>query len=169
MLWNESDEKGKVFAPDEVNKKLLDINNISSENDILIENNEREILNYLVINNIIDKDIISKFKNNTIRKIYEIYIETEFNEIKNRTIKSNDLERIYFKNNSIIENSILFKEIYTKFELNNIHSDILIDSRKFQRKELKRIFKYMFNIMNKIYLKEDTNKKVEKFIKKILI
>jgi len=165
MLWNESDEKGKVFAPDEVNKKLLDINNISSENDILIENDEREILNYLVINNIIDKDIISKFKNNTIRKIYEIYIETEFNEIKNRTIKCNDLERIYFKNNSVIENSILFKAIYTKFELNNIHSDILIDSRKFQRKELKKFFKYIFNIMNKIYLKEDTNKKVEKFIK----
>lgn len=169
MAWNESDEKGKVFAPDEVNKKLIDIENISSENDIKIENDELEILNYIVINNIKDKDIVSRFQNDTIRKIYEIWVDTDFNEVKSKIVKPEDLEKIYFKRNKEIENSILFEKIYTKFELNDIYSTTLIDSRKNQRKELKRIFKYIFNIMNSIYLKDDTNIKSETLFKKTLI
>jgi len=169
MAWNESDEKGKVFAPDEVNKKLMDINNISSENDIKVENDEIEILNYIITNSIKDENIISKFKNDTIRKIYDIWLDTDFNEIKCRTVKSNDLEKIYFKRNKDIENSILFEKIYTKFELNDIYSSTLIDARKTQRKELKRIFKYIFNIMNRVYIKNDTNIKFEILLKNTLI
>lgn len=160
--WNEV-ENEPIIKPDEVNKKLLDIEKLRSEEDAILEKDEREILNYIIDNNIGKHKekmlFLSKFKTDSIKKIYEIWLETHFDEIVNDEIKSSDIDSLYFRHNKKIEDSELFNKIVNKFNLTDIYEKEPYISRGEQRKELKRIFKIMFNIVNKSYIKNDTIKK----------
>lgn len=143
MAWNEADDK-YVVSDDSINKKLLNINDIRNEVFVKNEIFEMNTLKYSVKNNNCDK---IDFKNETIRKIYDIWLDTKFNEISSYKIKVNELEKIYFKKNQNIENSILFKEICNKFNLTKIYNSDISDERTKQRKELKRIYRYIFNLL----------------------
>jgi len=168
MPWNEIELK-KVIKPDEVNKKLVDIDDIRSENEALTERNEREILAYLIINNINDYKLLSYFKDDTMKKIYEIWLDTKFYEISKKILIDSELEKIYFKVDkpTSIESSDLFNRIVKKFNLTDIYNPQAYVIRDRHRKELKRIFKIMFNIMRNdpLYVKPDTIGKYNKWIK----
>lgn len=165
MSWNEEQDTGAPASkPDEINKKMMGIEDVRSEEDVLIEKNEKEILNYLIVNNISDEKLLSKFKNSTIRKIYEIYLETNFDEIKSRTIKSADINFVNYKKISKIEDGDIFNKILNKFDFSKVYSSDATEVRSRQRKDFKRILKMIFNIMNKVYIKPDTEDKYKKFI-----
>ena len=166
LQWNEEQDMGMPASkPDEINQKMMDIEDVRSEESVIIEKNEKEILNYLIVNKIDDEDILSKFKNSTIKKIYEIWLETNFEEITSRKIKSADINFVNFKKISKIEDGEIFNKILNKFNLNKVYDSDTSELRSRQRKELKRILKMIFNIMNKVYIKPDTADKYKKFIK----
>ena len=165
LQWNEEEDTGTPTSkPDEINKKMMDVGDVRSEEDVVIEKNEKEILNYLIINNISDEKLLSKFKNSTIRKIYEIYLETNFDEIRSRTIKSADINFVNYKKISKIEDGEIFNKILNKFNFGKVYSSDATEVRSRQRKDLKRILKMIFNMMNKVYIKPDTADKYKKFI-----
>jgi len=165
LVWSEEGDAGMpASSPDDINKKMMNIEDVRSEDDVTIEKNEKEILNYLIINKISDKNILSKFKNNIIKKIYEIFLETDFKEITSRKIKSADINYVNFKKISNIEDGEIFNKILNKFNLNKVYSSDANEMRSRQRKELKRILKMIFNMMNKAYIKPDTEYKYEKWI-----
>jgi len=172
MPWNEIDEANKKVPPEEINKKLVDIEDIRTEEQATLERDERSILNYLIINHVgktsAERRRISKlFKDKTIKKIYEIWLETGFDEIMSGDIKPEDLPAVYFKRNRKIEDSELFNKIVDKFDLDMIYDPEAFIARGKQRKELKRILKIMLNIMTlHSYIRKDTEKKVKKFLKK---
>ena len=167
LRWNEDGDVGSPSSkPDEINLKMMDIEDVRSEEDVLIEKNEKEILNYLIINNISDEKLLSNFKNSTIKRIYEIYLETNFDEIRSRKIKSADMNFANFRKIGKIEDSKIFDKILNKFNFIKIYSSDATEMRSRQRKEIKRIFKVIFNIMNKIYIKPDTKDKYKNWIVK---
>lgn len=165
MAWNEVEEVNRVIAPEEVNKKLVDIEDVRSEEDARIERDEREILNYLIVNDIRKSSLSTKFKNETMRKIYEIWLDTDFNEINSGIIKEPELSSIYFKKNKEIESSNLFAQIVKNFDLNDIYSSEPTVVRARQRKELKRIFRIIFNIFDESYIGKNAGDKVKKWMK----
>jgi len=165
MVWNEEEDKKIVVKPDEINKKLLVVSDIRTEEEVLNANKEREILNYLIINEIKDSKLISKFKDDTIKKMYIIWVNTGLYDICNGTLTPKNLEGLYFKNKTEIESSLIFKEIETRFDLTDIYlPGASTDKTKKQRKELKRIFKMVFNIFDDVYITKDTYDKVEKWL-----
>jgi len=165
MPWNE-DEGGPITVkPEEVNKKLMDIEDVRTEDEARTESDEREILNYIVINGYGDflerKNLSSKFKDSTMKKIYEIWLQTHFEEIEDHVIKPTDLTSLYFKENKPIEDTELFKMITDKFGLDKLYDSEATEVRKSQRKEFKRIFKIMFNMVDGKYIKPESKEKVE--------
>lgn len=162
MPWNEADENQKG-TPSEVNKKMVDIENVRTENEVRIERDEMSILNYLIINNITDRNLTKKFKNDTVKKLYEIWIENGFKELTSGSINNSDVTSLYFKNKSKIEKSDIFNSIIDKFNLNDIYNIENTSVRGIQRKDIKRLFIYIFNILNKTYIKKDTLDKFKKF------
>lgn len=170
MPWNEDEERKIVVKPEEVNKKLMNIGNIRTEKEALEEKDEREVLNYIISNDVLSfKDRIkysSNFKDKTLRKIYKIWLDTHFDEITSGEYKTKDLESVYFKGTKEIEQSELFNKIVNEFDLDQIYNEEATDARGKQRKELKRIFKMMFNIVDEKYIKKDTLEKFKKWLKK---
>jgi len=165
MPWNE-DEGGPITVkPEEVNKKLIDMEDVRSEKEVTTEKDEREILNYIVVNGFGDfqsrKDLVSKFKDPTMKKIYQIWLETKFDELENGNIKAGQLTSLYFKENKPIEDSELFRMISDKFGLDKLYDKDATTVRAGQRKELKRVFKIMLNMLDSKYIKEDTKDKVK--------
>ena len=171
MPWNEEENKNKTVKPEEINKKLVDIEDIRTEKDVQLERDEREIANYLIVNEIGDfnerRKISKSFKNETIKKIYEIWLETHFDEIRNDTVSIKDLEQLSFSKKKEIEKGEIFNKIAQKFDLVDIYISDATVARGKQRKELKRIFKIMFNMMAETpsYIRKDTKEKVNRFLK----
>ena len=169
MPWNEEDNKA-IVVPEEFNKKLMNVSDLRTEEEALIEKEEREILNYIVVNNIGSlhdrRRFARKFKDKTIRRIYEIWLETNFDEINNFDPK--DLEQLYFKKTRKIEDTTIFNKIIDKSGLDDVYLNPATDKAKKQRKELKRIFKIIFNMTSQtpIYIKKDTKTKADKWLKK---
>lgn len=163
MPWNEVETEFKI-RPDEINKKLLDLYDVRNEEEVLNEQKELEILNYMVDNTIIEEKYLKLFKNKTVKKLYEIWLETQFSEIVSSKIKEDMISKIYFKKNNKLEESSIFSLIVQKFNLDEIYAEET-ELRKEQRKELKRIFKTIFDIYNDKYLKDDTDDKFEKWKK----
>lgn len=172
--WNEDEEKPVVIKPDEINKKLLDIDKLRKEKEAESEKEEREIVNYLIYNDLgSTKDKIKyldKIKDSDLRKIYDIWQKTHFDEILSDEITDEDLLKImppfnYFRKNTKIEKSELFDIIVNKFGLDEIYTKPPTEVTKKQRKELKRIFKIIFNMEKGEYVKKDTADKVKKWMK----
>jgi hypothetical protein len=169
MPWNEEDNK-VIAKPEEFNKKLMNVSDLRTEKEALIEKEEREILNYIISNNVGSfhdrRKFARKFKDKSIRKIFEIWLETNFDEINEFDPK--DLEQVYFKKTKKIEETTIFNKIVDKFDLTDVYIlNPATDKAKKQRKELKRIFKIIFNIAQYgIYIKNDTKDKAKKWIKK---
>jgi hypothetical protein len=165
MPWNEEEDFNKTFAPDEANKKLMNIEDVRSEEEANNEKTEREILNYIVVNFIglygEKKDLGAKFKDETMRKIYEIWRSTQFDELVNGAVQLKEIQGLYFKHNKPIEDSEIFAKIVKSFDLNDIYSTDATKKRGNQRKELKRIFKIMYNMIDEKYLKPDTESKFQ--------
>jgi hypothetical protein len=180
LPWNEEEEKKITIKPDEINKKLIDVEKVRSEEEATAERTEREILNYLISNELGSikqkREYLKKFTDSTISKIYDIWQETHFDEIKNEIIKPRDLEFLYFNpsKRQTIEDTELFNQIVRKFRFYDLYikqgSDQVkmaaTDKTKKQRKELKRIFKIMFNITKDKYIDKNTGEKVREWIKK---
>jgi len=167
MAWNEEEVKKVSVRPDEINKKMMDSENIRSEKDAITEKNEREILNYLIVNDIDDKKLVSKFEDNIMKNIYSLWIDTHFDEINDGTVKAFEFDSLYFKNNKKVEKTKLFKDVISKFDFDEIYNDSNTSTRANQRKELKRIFKIIFNMINdEKYVKADTADKVKIWLKK---
>ena len=165
MPWNEEDGGPITVSPEEVNKKLVDMEDVRSEKDVTAEKDERAFLNYIVVNGFGDfhsrKDLASKFKDPTMKKIYKIWLETKFEELENGDIKAGQLTSLYFKENKPIEDSELFKKVSDEFNLDKLYDKDKTSTRTNQRKELKRIFKIMLNMLDSKYIKEDTKDKLE--------
>ena len=66
MPWNE-EEKDKTFNPEEINKKLVDIDDVRSEESAKNEREERAALNYIILNK---PEEHIEFKDPTIKGIY---------------------------------------------------------------------------------------------------
>ena len=165
MPWNE-DEGGPITVkPEEINKKLIGIEDVRTEGEARTESDEREILNYIVINGYDDfigrKNLSSKFKDSTMKKIYDIWLQTHFEEIEAGIIKPGDLTSLYFKENKPIEDTELFRMIVDEFGLDKIYDSEATTVRAGQRKELKRVFKIMFNMQDGKYVKPESKEKVE--------
>jgi len=164
MPWNEIDEANKIAPIEEINKKLVNIEDIRTENNVFLEKEERSVLNYIISNYIKINREFEIFKTSDINNIYNLWLETGFDEIS--MFKPEELSYLWFKNNKQIEKSILFNKIVEKFELNNIYDVEKTYIRTKQRNEFKRIFKIIFNIVNNnLYIQIDTHEKVEEFIK----
>jgi hypothetical protein len=175
--WNQDEEKPVIIKPEEINKKLMGTEQIRREEEALEEKNEREIVNYLIYNNIGSvKDKIkysNKLKNTTLKKIYDIWQNTHFEEITYDEIKPSDLPSLYFniERPKRIEESELFKQIVNKFGFNDLYFEKPKGERvetpdhiKKERKELKRIFNIMFKMEKGDYIKKDTAQKVKNWI-----
>lgn len=154
MPWNEADENQK-YVPEELNKKLIDMSDVRSEDFAKTEQNELSIINYLVINNIKNANLTHKFESDEMKKLYELWLETNFREVVSGEVESVNLSHVYFKNKAKIENSMLFNQIIDKYNLNHVYSEESTTIRSNERKFLKRIFKYIFNIYNKDYLNDN--------------
>lgn len=168
MPWNEVEDVNKVVPPEEINKKLLNVEDVRSEKDALNEKTEREILNYLISGNFVSPKISNRFKDDIMKKIYEIWIETRFNEIDAGVIKEHDIEGVYFtaKSHKPIEDTELFKVIKDKFGFDKIYEENPTTVAKAQRKQLKRIFRIILNMfLHDQYIKDDTKQKVDEFLK----
>lgn len=161
--WNEEEEKKITVKPEEVNKKLLDIEDIRSEAEAATEKKEREILNYLISNNIGStkekRELLGLFKDKTLKKIYDIWQETHFDEITSGVVSTQTIEKCYFKNTTKIEDSELFKKVMFKFGLDDIYETPATDKAKKQRKQLKRILRLMVDMIDEKYIKPDTESK----------
>jgi hypothetical protein len=96
------------------------------------------------------------------KKIYKIWLETHFDEIVDGTITITikDLESCYFRKKGI-EDTELFKKIVDTFKFDEIYAKDNTAVRGNQRKQLKRVFRIMFNMVDKKYLKSDTEEKVK--------
>ena len=70
----------------------------------------------------------------------------------------------YDKKISKIEDGEIFNKILNKFNFGKVYSSDATEVRSRQRKDLKRILKMIFNMMNKVYIKPDTADKYKKFI-----
>ena len=167
MPWNEEEQKKVVIKPDEVNKKLRNATDIRTEEDAITEKDEREILNYMISNGIGSSiseriEYSKKFKDPTMRKIYNIWLDTHFDELN--FFKPNHLMQVWWKQNKDIEDSRIFHKIMDDFGL-DVYNDEATDSRSKQRKELKRIYKTMFNINDGKYITRDSAKKFKKWNK----
>ena len=165
MPWNEEEVKKHVVKPDEINKKLMDMGDVRTEKDALNEKDERSILNYLISNNISKSNLVDNFKDDTLKKIYEIWVDTNFDELGDRGFTEKESDGISFKKNKPIEDSGIFNSIVDKFHLDSIYDDQATSVRAVQRKELKRIFKIIFNMFDEKYIKNDTESKVANWIK----
>jgi len=167
MPWNEED-KPRVIKPEEVNKKLIDISDVRTEEDVKIEKKEREILNYIILNDVGSMkdriEFISNFKSPTIRKIYEIWLDTHFNELDS-FFDEKDIQSLYFKQNKDIEKSSIFNKIVLDFGFDQIYNTEATDVRSKQRSQLKRILRMMFKLLKGDYIKDDTDKKVSEWEK----
>ena len=75
------------------------------------------------------------------------------------------ITRLYFKQNKPIESSDLFNNIIDNFGLSNIYDIEATVSRARQRKELKRIFRIIFNIYDEIYIGKNTDDKFKTWSK----
>lgn len=168
MAWNEEEDKKHVVKPDEINKKLLNIGDFREEGEAITANEEREILNYLIYKGIDDEDLKYKFKDKTMKKIYELWLDTHFSEITDRKISPENIEGVYFKKKNKIEISQLFNKVINKFNFDTVYTaGVATDKTKKQRKELKRILNIIFNMMkpNPEYLTKDTKSKVRLWMK----
>ena len=165
MPWNEVEDVNRVIKPEEVNKKLVDIGDVRGESEVRIEKEEREILNYIVVNGYGDfqerKKLVSNFKDITMKKIYQIWLETHFDDISDGELKVKDVDSIMFKKNKMIEDTELFNRIVDKFDLTEIYATTGTVARGNHRKELKRVFKIIFNMLDEKYLKKDTLSKLK--------
>ena len=146
MPWNEKEDPYKPGQPQEFNKKLMDTEEFRSEKEATIERDEREILTYIIINDI-KNDLTFNFNSDEIKKIYRIWLNTDFSEIKNDEIQAKELDSLYFNHKKPIEDSELFTQIVNYFGLNDIYNEDKTSNRDYQRKELKRIFKIIFNMV----------------------
>jgi hypothetical protein len=149
MPWNEDEDKKHIVKPEEVNKKLLDIDNVRSEEIAQTEKKERKILKEYVNG----KASGYKFKDRTLRKIAEIYDETKFDDILNGKVIPSDLSGEVgpqqFKGIKPIEDSEIFHKILKKFPELDVYSDgVATEEVKLYRKEFKRIFRIMFDLMD---------------------
>ena len=167
MPWNEEEERKFTVKPDEVNKKLMDIKQLRSEEEATTEKDEREIVNYLIVNNLDDRTYTAKLKDPTMKKIYSIWQTTHFGEIGGLDAK--ELDSVYFKEDrkKPIEETEIFRQIMYRFGLTDVYENPATDKAKKQRKELKRIFKIIFNMMASTpsYIKKDTGDKVKSWMK----
>lgn len=170
MPWNEDEERKIVVKPEEVNKKLIDIEKVRSEEEARTERDERSILNYLISNNIGStkekRELLKLFKDNTLKKIYDIWQETHFSDIESGVISTENLEKVYFKNNKPIEDTELFKKVIDRFDLTDVYETPATDKAKKQRKELKRILNLMISLSKDKYIKPDTKSKFNMWKKK---
>lgn len=162
MIWNEEEDKKITLTADEINKKLVDISDIRSESDVKVEKEEREILNFVIKSNFRSKNL--SFKDSSIQKIYKIWLNTDFSEIKNGDITIKDVEGLYFKKKPGVEDTILFNDIVNEFGLNRIYDVEKSIIRDNQRKELKRIFRTIFNMLGSKYINSDTEEKFKKLV-----
>ena len=167
MIWSEEQKKPKkAYVPKETNKKMMDIGDVRSEESAIIEKDEREILNYLIINDVKDKKLSFKFKDDTLRKIYNVWLDSNFSELEDGTIKPSDLDSVYFNKTKKIEKSQIFNDVVDAFGFTDIYNNDSVNERDSQRKELKRILKVIFNMYNlEKYIKTDTEEKVDKWNK----
>jgi len=165
MPWNESEDHNRKVPPEEVNKKLLSIPEIRTEEAALCEIKEKELFNYIISNNIQEDSYINKFKTDDIRKLYEIWLDTGFNEIRNGTITKKDISSLYFKNTKIIEKTILFSKLIDKFQFNDVYLTDGSEFTKNQRKQLKGIFVNIIDMVNdEKFINKNTNKNFDKWI-----
>jgi hypothetical protein len=168
MAWNEEEEKKRIVKPDEINKKLINIEDVRSENEAINEKVEREVVNNLIVNSqgsFNNDDIIKNLKDIRLRNIYELWLETNFEEIKTGTLKSDQINNLYWKQNKSIEKTILFNKIIKKFNLTDIYLDEAYVSRGEQRKELKCVMRIIFNMLNFLYITKESELKTEKWLK----
>ncbi len=149
MPWNEDEDKKHTVKPEEVNKKLIDIENVRSEESAQEEKKERKILKKYVHG---DAPAGYKFKDSTLKRIAQIYDETKFDDIKNDTVIPSDLNAEsgpqQFKGIKPIEDTELFKKIVKKFPELDIFNDVVTEEVKSDRKEFKRIFRIMFDLLD---------------------
>jgi len=175
MPWNEEEERRRTVKPEDINKKLMDIDRLRSEEEAKTEKNEKEILNYLISNDIEEREYIKKFKNPVMRKIYDIWLETHFNEIENGSINSRNLGSLRFNadGKNRLEESELFQRVVEKFGFDDLYVqqeagkpkvDPTLNQRR-QRNELKRTFRLMFDIYEDKYLSKDSEQKFMKWLK----
>jgi len=148
MVWNEN-ETQYDYLEKTINKKVLGINEIRSENDAIEENKERSLISHIIANkNKYTSEELQNFIFNqpTTKGIYDIWLKTNFNELNYLSISM--LDELYFKleQPKRIENTDIFKNIVETFKLRNIYDYDNSDKRKYQRKELKRIFRLIFNL-----------------------
>jgi hypothetical protein len=94
-------------------------------------------------------------------------LETHFDEIRDGVVKIKDLEQLSFSKKKEIEKGEIFNKIAQKFDLVDIYISDATVARGKQRKEFKRIFKIMFNMMAETpsYIRKDTKEKVNRFLK----
>jgi len=174
--WNEKDGEVASVKPEDINKKLRDIDDIRSEDDTIVEKDERAFLNYIIYNGLEDEDYTSKFKNDTMRKIYEIWRDSDgFTEITYGDISKDDIKKMrFFKKTTKIEKSELFSQIINKFgfdvyqppeETNAKPRITASDKMKKQRYELRRILNIIFNMDEKTYIDGRTDSKFKEWAK----
>ena len=145
MPWNEDEDKKHIVKPEEVNKKLIDVSDVRSEEIAQSEKKERNILKKIVQGTASKK---YKFKDEILQKIYDIYLETGFDDIKNDVVIPKDLEALYFKHIKDIEDTELFHKIMKKFPELDVYNEEATEKRKSDRKEFKRIFRIMFDLLD---------------------
>lgn len=144
MPWNEDEDKKHIVKPEEVNKKLIDASNVRTEESALIEKRERLILKD-VVQGKLDK---YKFKDYTLKKIYQIYQETNFDEIRTDKLYPIDINQLKFEYKKYIEDSVIFNKILKKFPELDVYYEEATEKRKQDRKEFKRIFKIIFDLLD---------------------
>jgi hypothetical protein len=168
MAWNEEEEQKRNIKPEEINTKLVNIENVRTEKEAINARNEREIVNNLIINGQIgfnNDDIINNIQDIRIRNIYELWLETNFKEIKTGILKSDQINNLYWKQNKPIEKTILFNKIIEKFNLIDIYLEDAYISRGEQRKELKSVMRIIFNMLKFLYITEESKLKTENWLK----
>jgi hypothetical protein len=163
MPWNEQDAKPIKVRPEEINKKLLDVSDVRTEEDVRLENTELEMLNFIVKNSDTSVDYMDKFKNSTTKKLYKVWLDTKFDEAVKGVVKISDLPGLYFKKNRNIEKTRLFSSIVSNFNLDEIYSLDDIQIKKDQRKTLKMIFVIIFNMLDDKFLNKDTESKFNRW------
>jgi len=151
MPWNEDDDKVHVIKPEEVNKKLVDASDVRSEEFAQTEKKERLIL----------KKIIQGLA----PKNYDVYLATNFDDIRNDIIIPKDLDQLRFNGQKTIEETELFHKLKKQFPELDVYNEESTEKRKSDRKEFKRIFRILFELLDidpekkRDYKKKPTYKK----------
>ena len=145
MPWNEDDDKKHVVKPEEVNKKLIDISDVRSEEFAQSERKERKILKKIV-QGLVPKNY--KFKDENFQKIYDVFLATNFDDIRNDVIIPKDLDQLRFTGEKPIEETILFHKMRDKFPDLDVYSEEATEKRKAERKEFKRLFRMLFDLLD---------------------